>query len=80
MGFAYMLQGDLPVSNTDPFATAPTPTNQWIQTGGPHIMVLVPDPKLLEGISTDPENGGPFVMWKGTPYAHLMIPTVPRER
>jgi hypothetical protein len=80
MGFAYMLQGDLPVSNMDPFATAPTPTNQWIQNGGPHIMVLVPDPKLLEGISTDPENGGPFVMWKGTPYAHLMIPTVPRER
>lgn len=77
MGFAYMLQGDLPVSNTDPFATAPTPTNQWIQDGAPHIMVLVPDPKLLEGISTDPNNGGPFVMWKGTPYAHLMVPTVP---
>ena len=76
MGFAYMLQGDLPVSNTDPFATAPTQTNQWIQNGGPHIMVLVPDPKLLEGVSTDPRNGGPFVMWKGTPYAHLMIPVV----
>lgn len=77
MGFAYMLQGDQPVSNTDPFATAPTATNQWIQNGSPHIMVLVPDPKLLDGVSTDPNNGGPFVMWKGTPYAHLMIPTVP---
>jgi len=29
---------------------------------------------MLEGISTDPHNGGPFVMWKGTPYAHVMIP------
>jgi hypothetical protein len=80
MGFAYMLQGDLPVSNTDPFATAPTATNQWIQKGAPHIMLLVPDPKLLDGVSTDPNNGGPFVMWKGTPYAHLMVPTSARER
>ena len=23
----------------------------------------------------DPENGGPYVMWKGTPYAHIMVPT-----
>ena len=27
-----------------------------------------------EGISTDPNNGGPFVMWAGTPYAHIMVP------
>ena len=74
MGFGYMLQGDLPVSNVDPFATAPTPSNQWIQRGDPHVMVLVPDPKLLESLSTDPKSGGPFVMWKGTPYAHIMLP------
>ncbi len=77
MGFGYMLQGDLPASNTDPFATGPTPTNQWIQHGPPHIMVIVPDPAALDSISTDPHNGGPFVMWKGTPYAHIMVPTVP---
>lgn len=75
MGFGYMLQGDLPVSNVDPFATAPTTTNQWIQAGAPHIMVIVPDERLLENVSTDPKNGGPFVMWKGTPYAHIMLPT-----
>ncbi len=80
MGFGYMLQGDLPVSNTDPFATAPTARNQWIQNGSPHIMILVPDPKLLDGVSADPNNGGPFVMWKGTPYAHIMLPTSARER
>lgn len=77
VGFAYMLQGDIPVSNTDPFATAPTPTNQWIQHGDPHVMVLLPDQRLLEGVSTDPKNGGPFVMWKGTPYAHIMLPGTP---
>ena len=74
VGVAYMLVDDEPVSNTDPFATQPTEDNQWIVTMGPHLMVLVPDHTELEGISTDPENGGPFIMWKGTPYAHLMIP------
>ncbi len=77
VGFGYMLQDDLPVSNTDPFATAPTPTNQWIQHGAPHVMVLLPDQRLLEGLPTDPKSGGPFVMWKGTPYAHLMLPGTP---
>lgn len=74
VGVAYMLKGDTGVSNTDPYATTPTAANQWVQTG-PHIMLLVPDPSQLEGLPTDPYKGGPFVMWKGTPYAHIMIPT-----
>jgi hypothetical protein len=78
IGVGYMLQGDLPVSNTDPFAQAPTADNHWIQHGPPHIMLIVPDARLLETVSTDPANGGPWVMWKGTPYAHIMIPTVAR--
>jgi hypothetical protein len=80
MGFGYMLQGDLPVSNTDPYAQAATADNQWIQMGRPHVMVVVPDHAALEGLPTDPGNGGPWVMWKGTPYAHIMIPTEPRVR
>lgn len=80
VGIGYMLQGDLPVSNTDPFATKPAPDNQWLQEGVPHIMVVVPDHSLLEGIPTDPNHGGPWVMWRGTPYAHIMIPTVPRTQ
>ena len=78
LGISYMLQGDVPVSNTDPFATAPTAENEWIQSGVPHIMIVLPDQRLIEGLPTDPANGGPWVMWKGTPYAHVMIPTVPR--
>lgn len=42
-------------------------------------MIVVSDQELLEGLPTDPENGGPWVMWKDTPYAHIMIPTVPRD-
>lgn len=79
LGVGYMLQGDMPVSNTDPFATGPAPGNQWLQDSGPHIMIVVPDPRVLESVTTDPSRGGPWVMWKGTPYAHLMIPTVPRK-
>jgi hypothetical protein len=72
-GIAYMLRGDKGASNTDPFATGPTPTNQWIASP-PHLMVLFEDPTLLGNFPTDPMNGGPWVMWKGTPYAHLMVP------
>jgi hypothetical protein len=72
-GFAYMLRGDKGASNTDPFATAPTADNQWV-VSPPHLMVLLQDPKLLDAYPTDPKTGGPWVMWKGTPYAHIMVP------
>ena len=35
--------------------------------------------ELLEAFPTDPDNGGPYVMWKGTPYAHLMVPIGSRD-
>jgi hypothetical protein len=76
MGIAYMLQGDTGASNTDPYATGPSPSNDWVVTPA-HIMVLTSDPKLLESLPTDPYSGGPWVMWKGTPYAHIMVPTAP---
>ena len=69
-----MLRGDRGASNTDPFATGPTADNHWVKTG-PHIMVLVPNTAQLDAFPTDPTNGGPWVMWKGTKYAHLMVPT-----
>jgi len=74
VSIAYMLQDDSPVSNIDPFATEPTADNEWIVNTGPHLMILVPDPASLEGMSDDP-GPGPFVMWKGTPYVHIMVPT-----
>jgi hypothetical protein len=74
IGFAYMFQGDTPVSNSDPYATEPTGPEDWVTDLGPHLMIIVPDRSLLEGISTDHLNGGPWIMWSGTPYAHIMIP------
>jgi hypothetical protein len=77
-GVAYMLMGDAGASNVDPIAQGPTAQNEWVRTG-PHLMLVVPDRAVLDGFPTDPENGGPWVMWKGTPYAHVMIP-VPGNR
>ena len=74
-GIAYMLAGDCPVSNTDPGAEGPTPDNQWINAEGPHLMLIVPGAASLEGMSADPYSGKPYVMWKGSPYQHVMVPT-----
>jgi hypothetical protein len=43
-------------------------------------MVIVPDPAQLDALPTDPQNGGPWVMWKGTKYAHIMMPTAPMPK
>jgi hypothetical protein len=72
LAFSYMLAGDAGASNIDPYAESPTDDNEWIKEGT-HLMVLAPA-ELLEAFPTDPNNGGPYVMWKGTPYAHLMVP------
>lgn len=73
VGIGYMLVGDAGLSNVDPYAEGRTSNNQWV-VEGPHTMVIVPDPAQLEGLSTDPNNGGAYVMWKGTPYVHVMVP------
>lgn len=75
MGFGYMLQkNDSPYSNADPHAEGPTHDNEWQHSDVPHLMILVPDESMLNGLSSDPDNGGPWVMWRGTPYVHIMAP------
>lgn len=77
LGVSYMLAGDAPVNNADPADTTRDEGEPWVEEG-PHVMLAVPDPGMLEGIPTDPDAGGPYVMWAGTPYAHVMVPTAPR--
>jgi hypothetical protein len=74
VGIAYMLKGDQGASNTDPYAMKKTADNQWV-VSGPHIMLLPTDASQLDAYPTDWSKGGPWVMWKGTPYAHIMVPT-----
>ena len=73
LGISYMLAGDEGASNIDPYAKGKTDDNDWVKEG-PHLMVIVPDAKYLDSLPTDPHNGGPYVMWKGTDYAHIMVP------
>ena len=79
-GTAYMLMGDTEVSNTDPAATEKTNDADWVAGLGAHLMMLVPDKNALRNISTDPHNGGPWIMWPDTPYIHLMIPIASYSR
>ena len=73
IGIAYMLGGGWDASNTDPYATMPADIKDAVPSG-PHLMVIVPDPAALDNLPTDYTSGGPWVMWKGTPFAHIMIP------
>ena len=73
-GISYMTApGGAYGSNTDPYATKATPDNEW-GFDPPHVMLLVTDKSALEGIPTTRQSGGPWVMWKATPYAHIMVP------
>jgi hypothetical protein len=74
IGFGYMLGGDAAASNTDPFATEATADNEWMMQGRPHIMMVVPEASMLEGLPTSPSAGGPWVMFRDTPFAHVMLP------
>lgn len=75
VGISYMLLGEPPgsgTSNSTPYHEDPQNADDYVETG-PHLMIIVPK-EALEGITTDPSSGGPYVMWKDTPYAHIMIP------
>lgn len=74
MGIAYMLAGDSAVSNSDPYASKKTDDADWVTGVKAHLMVLVPNKDSMAGIPTEWRKGGPWIMWKGTPYEHLMIP------
>ena len=67
-GIMYQLAGATDWSASDPWATSGT-----VQHWPPCWIILWPfDPKAT-GLSDRPKNTGTWVMWAGTPYAHLMI-------
>jgi hypothetical protein len=77
-GLAYMLQGGSDPSNTDPLATEPAEGEEWVATP-PHIMLLLPDELDQSVFTTDHHSGGPYIMWAGTPYEHIMMPVADFE-
>lgn len=75
VGISYMLAGEPEgsgVSNSNPHHADHKNSDDYVETG-PHLMLIVPK-HLLEGITDDPAAGGPWVMWKDTDYAHIMVP------
>lgn len=80
LAVAYMLAGDASdggASNINPAASQPTADNEWV-VEGPHMMVITPDPAAFDGLPTVIQTDGPYVMWTGTPYVHLMVPVAAR--
>ena len=75
-GIGDMLKGGAGASNTDPFKEKPDSGQPWL-VAPPHVMWISPNAGALDQIPTDPTYGGPWVMWKGTPYAHVMVPAKP---
>ena len=74
VGLVYMLTGGTDASNTDPYGKQPAEGSDWVKTG-PHLMVVGSDSlnKIYPG-GDKPDTSKPYVMFGGTPYAHLMIP------
>lgn len=72
VGIGYMLQGGSTANNDDPYAKAPPAGKSWLMEP-PHLMVfgITIDPAVH---SSTPDTSRPWVMWKGTPYEHLMVP------
>jgi len=67
-GITYMLAGATQRSDTDPNdKTSPA------ITVGPHWMIMWPfDPKTT-GLPTTHRPTGAYIMWAGSPYAHVHI-------
>ena len=67
-GITYMLAGATQRSDSDPHDTTSMPIEI-----GPHWMILWPfDPKTT-GLPAKHKATGAYIMWAGSPYAHLHI-------
>ena len=67
-GITYMLAGATQRSDSDPNDT----TSPAIHVG-PHWMIMWPfDPKTT-GLPTTHRDHGAYIMWAGSPYAHLHV-------
>ena len=67
-GVVYMLAGGTDWSATDPYATKGTPIKE-----PPHWMIMWPFEGKTSGLPTTVRDTGSWIMYAGTPYAHLMV-------
>jgi hypothetical protein len=71
-GIEYMLAGATQRSDSDPFdqTSPPIPI-------GPHWMILWPFDPATSGLPTTHKPTGAYIMWAGTPWAHVHIMGAP---
>jgi hypothetical protein len=67
-GITYMLAGATQRSDTDPFDKTSPP----IQVG-PHWMIMWPFDPGASGLPVKHRKTGAYIMWAGSPYAHLHV-------
>ena len=70
-GVSYMLVGDIAVDNNEPFNQNQS-KGVWVAER-PHLMLLLPA-SMMKDLPTDPYAGGPYVMWEGNDFVHVMVP------
>ena len=67
-GITYMLAGATQRSDSDPYdQTSPA------MTIGPHWMIMWPFDPTTSGLPAAYKPTGAFIMWAGTPYAHVHV-------
>jgi len=67
-GVEYMLAGGTDWSGSDPMAVSGTPIKE-----PSHWMIMWPFDPATTGLPTTPKQTGTWIMYAGTPWAHLMI-------
>ena len=73
VGLMYMLAGGSDASNMDPYGEKPA-AGKWVETG-PHVMIVGSESlNKIYPATAAPDTAKPYVMFGGTPYAHMMIP------
>jgi hypothetical protein len=73
-GVEYMLAGATQRSDSDPYDKTSAPVQM-----GAHWMIMFPfDPKTT-GLPTTHLGTGAYIMWAGTPWAHLHIMGNPQQ-
>ncbi len=77
VGISYMLAGEYVGDNANSMANVPDNGGVWVPDGA-QMMMVFPSMDTVPNLPRDENAGGPWVMWANTPYAHVMIPIVPK--
>jgi hypothetical protein len=67
-GITYMLAGATQRSDSDPYDKTSPPI-----TVGPHWMIMWPFDAKATGLPTTHRDKGAYIMWAGSPYAHVHV-------